>query len=78
MSTQSDRYRLSVKGSLYRTAVDLLDHRYGATACVVPDGEDTVVELSGDQAALRTLLTLLWDLGHEVLAVVGRDTADQP
>lgn len=78
MSTQSDQYRLSVKGSVSRTAVELLDHRYGASACVVPDGQDTVVELSGDQAALRTLLTLLWDLGHEVLAVAGRDTTRAP
>jgi hypothetical protein len=78
MSTQSDRYRLSVKGSVSRTALDLLHDRYGATARVVPDGDDTVVELSGDQAALRTLLTFLWDLGHEVLAVVGQDTAGEP
>lgn len=73
MSTAGERYRLCVKGPVSGAAAELVDHRYGRAAQVVPDGEDTIVELSGDQAALRALLTLLWDLGHEVLAVVGRD-----
>ena len=70
MSTADDHYRLSVKGPVSGAAAALVDHRYGSAARVVPDGPDTVVMLSGDQAALRALLTLLWDLGHEVLAVV--------
>ena len=72
MSTTADCYRLVVKGPVSRAAADLVDHRYGRAARFVPDGPDTVVELFGDQAALRALLTLLWDLGHEVLAVGGR------
>ena len=73
MDTPAERYRLSVKGPVSRAAAELVANRYGRSAELVADGEDTVVELAGDQAALRSLLTLLWDLGHEVLAVVGRE-----
>jgi hypothetical protein len=81
MTHPADRYRLSVKGSLSEAAAGLIDDRYGAAARVVPDGPhgpDTVVELTGDQAGLRSLLGLLWDLGHEVQSVVRPDVPASP
>jgi hypothetical protein len=81
MTDRADRYRLAVKGYLSGAAAGLIDDRFGDAARVVPDGPDTpdtVVEFMGDQAALRSLLALLWDLGHEVQSVVRSDVPASP
>ena len=62
-------YRLVVAGRLSQLIVDTIDDRFGAAASIHPSGDDTAVWLTADQASLRALLTLLWDLGHDLGAV---------
>lgn len=62
-------YRLEIRGPLPRVARDELCRRFGEVE-VEYDGELTVVpSLTADQAALRAVLSLLWDLGSEVRLV---------
>jgi hypothetical protein len=62
----SSRYRIIVAGSLSQAAGQLITARFGPSAVIDDSRRDTTVELAADQAALRALLTMLWDLGHEV------------
>ena len=60
------RYRLSVTGPVPRRLVETIIHRFGNVS-VGRNGEDTVLDaVLVDQPALRALLTLLWDAGHDV------------
>ena len=62
-------YRLEIRGPLPRLARDELRRRFGEVE-VRSEGELTVVPgLSADQSALRSVLSLLWDLGSEVRLV---------
>ena len=62
-------YRLEIRGPLPRLARDELRRRFGEVE-VKSDGYRTVVSgLTADQAALRAVLSLLWDLGSEVRLV---------
>jgi hypothetical protein len=61
-------YRLIVAGPLSQTAAQLIDTRFGSSAVISPSDRDSEVLLTSDQPALRALLTLLWDLGHDLLA----------
>lgn len=70
MATSDTCYRLTVTGRLSRTVTELIEARFGAAASVGTDGADSSVELTADQPALRALLTLLWDLGHDVVTVL--------
>ena len=66
-SPRSSRYRVLVSGRLSRTVTDILADRFGPAAAVVEADESrTVVDIDADQASLRALLTLLWDVGHDV------------
>lgn len=69
VSTSHTRYRLVVAGRLSRTAVQLIDSRFGPAASLGDSGPDSTVDLAGDQPALRAVLTLLWDLGHDLLSM---------
>lgn len=65
--------RVTASGPLSAAAAQAIRARYD---CVVLSTSDhrTVLDLDGlDQSALRGLLTLLWDFGHDVIAV-----SDQP
>lgn len=75
MSSSGTCYRLVVVGRLSHPLVDTIDARFGAAAEIRPSGSDTAVLLTADQPSLRALLTLLWDVGHELVAVCG-STAD--
>ena len=68
--TRSNCYRLIVAGSLSEAAAQLIETRFGSAASISPSGRDSEVLLASDQPALRALLTLLWDLGHDLLAVL--------
>lgn len=62
-------YRLEIRGPLPRVAQDQLRERFGDVR-VHSDGDRTLI--SGhctDQAALRAVLSLLWDIGVEVRVV---------
>ena len=62
-------YRLVVAGPPSRLLVDTIDARFGSAASVSHSGSDTAVLLRADQSSLRALLTLLWDVGHELVTV---------
>ena len=62
----SNCYLVTVAGSLSQAAIQLIDARFGPAAVIQDSGTDTAVELTADQPALRALLTMLWDLGHEL------------
>ncbi len=69
MTTSDTCYRLVVAGRLSQTVTQMIDARFGAAASVSFSGTDTVVDLAADQAALRAVVTLIWDLGHDLVAV---------
>ena len=66
---RSSRYRLLVTGRIPRTVTDLITDRFGSAALIRAEESRTVVDIDGDQASLRALLTLLWDVGHDVASV---------
>jgi hypothetical protein len=62
-------YRLEIHGPLPRVAQEELRRRFGDIE-VRSEGARTVVSgLTADQAALRAVLSLLWDVGSEVRLV---------
>jgi hypothetical protein len=69
MTTSDTCYRLVVAGRLSQTVTQLIDSRFGSAASIGPSGPDSAVDLTADQPALRALLTLLWDLGHELVGI---------
>jgi hypothetical protein len=68
-SAFSNRYRLLVTGRLPRMVTELVADRFGPAAVIDAEESLTVVDIEGDQATLRALLTLLWDVGHDVRSV---------
>lgn len=69
MSPSVERYRVLVNGQVPHAIVQLMDDRFGQAARVTPGRRSTVIDLEGDQARLRALLSLLWDVGHQVSSV---------
>ena len=70
-------YRLEIRGPLPRMAKEELHRRFGEVE-VRSEGARTVVSgLTADQAALRAVLSLLWDIGLEVLVVEATPLSDQ-
>jgi hypothetical protein len=61
-------FEVSVRGRLSESVLDLIRSRFGEVL-VVPAADSLLVLRPLDAAAQRALLTLLWDLGHEVLAL---------
>ena len=67
-------YRVTVAGPLARRAADVIGARFGEMTIHAGPTRDsstrTVLEVDlVDQSALRALLTLLWDVGHDVLSL---------
>jgi hypothetical protein len=77
MTRSGTCYRLVVAGRLSRLLVDTIDARFGAAALIRPSGSDTAVLLTADQSSLRALLTLLWDVGHELVAVTAGESGSE-
>ena len=75
MTTSTERYRLLVSGRVPLAVLRVMDDRFGAAAQVTPGARSTVIELRGDQARLRALLSLLWDVGQQVTSVCRREDA---
>jgi hypothetical protein len=69
MTTSATCYRLVVAGHLSQTVSQLIDSRFGSAASIDSSGPDSAVDLTADQPALRALLSLLWDLGHDLVAI---------
>jgi hypothetical protein len=70
MASSSDRYRLIVAGPIAQAAAELIEARFGVAAAIHGLDDNTAVDLTADQPSLRALVTLLWDLGHELLAIL--------
>jgi hypothetical protein len=67
--------RIVVTGPLSRAARTAISDRFTG-ASVAGRGPVTLVAVAGaDQAALRALMTLLWDLGHDVESFTVSDQA---
>ena len=62
-------YRLEVHGPLPRAAQEELRRRFGEVEVQSEQTWTVVSGLTVDQAALRAVLSLLWDLGSEVRLV---------
>jgi hypothetical protein len=62
------RCALTVNGPLASSVVDMIRKRFDAV--VTRDGDRTVLTVDDvDQAAVRAATTMLWDNGHEVVAM---------
>lgn len=59
-------YRILVTGRVPDTLAEVIADRFGPVDVFAADTRRTVVDLVADQAALRAVLVLLWDVGHEV------------
>jgi hypothetical protein len=66
----SRRCELTVRGPVAGSVVEVIRSRFELAWARGCDGRTVVLALDGvDQAAIRALLVLLWDSGHEVLAL---------
>ena len=63
------RPTISVRGPLPRAAQEELGRRFGDVEVQSEETWTVVSGLTVDQAALRAVLSLLWDLGSEVRLV---------
>ena len=70
MAPSRDRYRLIVAGHIAQTAAATIEDRFGIAATIHALGNDTAVDVTADQPSLRALAILLWDLGHDLLAIL--------
>jgi hypothetical protein len=64
----ASRCEVTVRGPLSHALLEVVRTRFDRVATPAADGTVLVVEAI-DQAAVRALLTLLWDADHEVLAL---------
>jgi hypothetical protein len=62
------RFEVTLREPLSRPLLGMIRSRFAHVPTPVGDGTVLVVG-SLDQAALRALLTLLWDADHEILAL---------
>ncbi|HYO32696.1 MAG TPA: hypothetical protein VES21_07595 [Nocardioidaceae bacterium] len=69
MTATGNCYRLIVAGRIAHAAADIIEARFGSAASVHTDGADTAIDLASDQPSLRALVTLLWDVGHDLLSI---------
>lgn len=59
-----------VRGRVAASTVELLSARFAALSIArTADGEATALSGDMDRATERALLTLLWDMEHDVVAV---------
>jgi hypothetical protein len=69
------RYELRVRPAIARSLLDVIRTRFDHVPA--PGAERTVLIVENlDQAAVRALLTLLWDAGHEVLSLAAEPDHD--
>ena len=64
------RCELILKGSLAESIVELITSRHGSPIIESAAGRRTIVIIdTTDTAAERALLNLLWDTGHDIVAM---------
>jgi hypothetical protein len=72
----TSQFEVQVSGPLPQTLTAAIATRFGEVAMRKQPGSTVLNGSVADQAALRSLLDLIWDTGCSVLAVtVERDTA---
>ncbi|MFC4942510.1 hypothetical protein [Pseudonocardia sp. GCM10023141] len=72
------RYRLTVAGPLPVSLAGVIRSRFGdVTIHAHPRGTELDLAVA-DQPALRALLTLLWDVGQDVLLVTSLPSTSLP
>lgn len=72
-------YRITVAGPLGVAAIRAVRSQFGPVALTTCVSGQTVLALDSlDQPALRGLLTLLWDFGHDVTALSTRSMEQMP
>jgi len=64
------RYRVEIRGALAGGLRDELRRRFGEFTIHTDAGRTVLSHLALDQAALRALLCLLWDVDSEVCLVI--------
>jgi len=65
--------RVTVAGPLSAAATRALRSQFGRALSIDRVDHVSVLDLDGlDQPAIRGLLTLLWDLGHDVVTVTNQ------
>ena len=62
------RYELRLRAPIAHTLLDVIRTRFDHVTTPGADGTVLIIE-NIDQAAVRALLILLWDTGHEVLCL---------
>ena len=66
----TDQYQLTVAGRLPDAVTETIVARFGDGIRIGSVGGRTMLNAQDlDQPALRAMLVLLWDFGHEVLSV---------
>jgi hypothetical protein len=69
------RCELTVTGQLAGSVIETLRSRF--TVASIRAADSTVVTVDGvDQAAVRAVMILLWDTGHEVLTMTTSPSGD--
>ena len=71
-------YQLEIRGALPRGAREELRQRFGELVVRSEGGRTVLSGLTVDQAALRSLLGLLWDVGGELHQVRATTRPSQP
>jgi len=62
----TSRYRLALAGPVPRSVMELIRVRFGEVTVRSQHGRTLLEGVIADQAAVRALLNLLWDVGGEV------------
>ena len=69
-----EQLQLTVPRPIADSVLELSKDRFDNVTAVAVPGPGTVLTITGlDQAGERALLNLLWDTGHEVLAMAVRE-----
>jgi hypothetical protein len=75
----TSRFEVQVSGRLPRVVTEAIDARFGEMALRRQLDSTVLTGNVADQAALRSLLTLIWDTGGAVLSMtIDPDTAEEP
>jgi hypothetical protein len=72
------RYRVEIRGGLPRGLRDELHSRFGELTIHADSSGTVLSHLVLDQAGLRALLSLLWDVGGELRLVTTADDETPP
>jgi hypothetical protein len=70
-------YQLAISGPLPERVRDALQRRFGNVPITEEQGRTVIGGFQADQATLRAMVTLLWDVGGDVV-LLSSSTSGQP